>query len=456
VVPDRPVGALTAVAPDERHCASGYGNRLLEEAGAAVRLAPLPETHPVLRWAQCGAMALTGEPGQAPEVCPVPLAAYADGLLEALRALRPGAEFGHLRGAQLLTERAALAKLRRGGAVAAGGSCRLLRAADGWLALNLARAGDWELLPAWLEESRIEGWAEVATLLGRCAVQAALERGRLLGLPLAPLDGGAAPRWCRGLERRPPTAPRGALAPVVVDLSALWAGPLCTHLLQRMGARVIKVESLQRPDAMRDARDGFFDLLNAGKESVALDFSADRGRAQLRALLRGADIVVESARPRALRQLDINAEEYVAARPSLTWVSISGYGREEPGANWVAFGDDAAVAGGLSRVLEASCGRAMFCADAIADPLTGMHAALAAWTRFSHGGGGLLSLALSEVIAHCVACAALDHPEAPRERAAAWAQRLRGVQVAAPCARAVTVRARPLGVDTQAVLATLS
>ena len=442
------------MVPDEGQCASGYGNRLLQDAGAAVRVAPHPETHPALRWAQCGAMALTGEPGEAPQVCPVPLAAYADGILEALRALQPAAEFGDLRGAQLLSERAALARLRRGGVVAAGGSCRLLRAGDGWLALNLARPSDWELLPAWLEAPHVQGWDEVASRLGHCDAQVALERGRLLGLALAPLAGGAAPCWCRGLERRPSSAARSA--PLVVDLSALWAGPLCTHLLQRMGARVIKVESLRRPDAMREAGNGLFDLLNAGKESVALDLASESGRALLRALLRRADIVVEAARPRALRQLGIIAEEYLAANPSLTWVSISGYGRSEPGASWVAFGDDGAVAGGLSGVLQAACGRVLFCADAIADPLTGMHAALAAWTTFSGGRGGLLSLALCEVVAHCIACAALDGPEAPRAQTAAWTQRLRGVEVCPPCARPVGARARPLGTDTHAVLATLS
>jgi crotonobetainyl-CoA:carnitine CoA-transferase CaiB-like acyl-CoA transferase len=441
--------------PDAGHCASRYGNRLLHEAGVALRLPERAEVDPALRWAQCGAMALSGEPDGPPQVCPVPLAAYADGILEALRALQPQARFGDLEGAQLLGERAALAQLRRGGTVAAGGSCRLLRAGDGWLALNLARSSDWELLPAWLEQPRIEGWDEVAALLARCPLQSALERGRLLGLPLAPLAGGAAPRWCRGLVRHAAPAAGRARPPLVVDLSALWAGPLCTHLLQRMGAQVIKVESLRRPDAMRAAEHRFFDLLNAGKASVALDLTSATGRAQLRALLRRADIVVEAARPRALRQLGISAEELLAEKPALTWVSISGYGRSEPGADWVAFGDDAAVAGGLSRVLQVACDRALFCADAIADPLTGMHAALAAWASHQHGAGGLLSLALCEVVAHCIACAGLAEPHALRREALAWVERLRGVEASAPRARAVQAQARALGADTEAVLSGL-
>ena len=179
---------------------------------------------------------------------------------------------------------------------------------------------------------------------------------------------------------------------MVVDLSALWAGPLCTQLLQMMGARVIKVESSGRPDAMRTAATGFFDLLNAGKASVVLDFSQPSGREALHQLLRRADIIIEASRPRALRQLGVRAEDIVRENPAATWLSICGYGRDEPAAQWVAFGDDAAVAGGLSQVLWDCSRRPMFCADAIADPLAGMHAALAAWWSFTHGGGRLLSL----------------------------------------------------------------
>ena len=84
-------------------------------------------------------MALTGYPQQTPQMCPVPLASYADGILAALGELRPHSPVSHLDGAQLLGERAALGGYRRGGDIAPGGSCRLLPLEDGWLAVNLAR-----------------------------------------------------------------------------------------------------------------------------------------------------------------------------------------------------------------------------------------------------------------------------------------------------------------------------
>src|SRR5699024_8203376 len=110
-----------------------------------------------------------------------------------------------------------------------------------------------------------------------------------------------------------PNADASRSAPLIVDLSALWAGPLCTHLLGRTGARVIKVESLQRPDGSRRGVASFHDLLNSGKASVAIDVNDETGRSQLRDLLDGADIVVSSSRRRAFDQLGIDPMEVLQA-----------------------------------------------------------------------------------------------------------------------------------------------
>ena len=447
--------------PQTQH-ARPYAQQLLQDLGVATSLADAAEVHPAQAWAESGNMALTGDPDGPGLMCPVPLASYADGILRALAALAPGAPLAGIDGGRLLSERAALSGYRRGGAVAPGGSCRLLRAQGGWLALNLARTSDWELLPAWLEAGALADWAAVAREVCSHPVAACVGRGRLLGLPVAALepdgepDGEPAGRWFEEhfrCEGAPGAAPR---APLVLDLSALWAGPLCTHLLQLMGARVIKVESLGRPDGMRAAAHGFYDLLNAGKESVALDFADRAALQQLRRLIARADIVIEASRPRALHQLGIHAEELLAAHPQLTWVSISGYGRSGPGAQWVAFGDDGAVAGGLSQVMLECSGRALFCGDAIADPLTGMHAALAAWGSYRQGGGRLLALALRDVVAHGVRFAGLQDRGALRARCEEWTRRVASSPVVLPQPRAITASARPSGADTQAVLAELA
>jgi crotonobetainyl-CoA:carnitine CoA-transferase CaiB-like acyl-CoA transferase len=444
------------MANPELPYASDYANGLLEQLGAPSLPQAQLQSHPALRWARSGAMALTGYPAGPAQMCPVPLASYADGIVTALRSLRPGSGLGAIDGACLLGERAALAGYGRAGDVSPGGTCRLLRCEDGWLALNLARTSDWELLPAWLEGGDITGWGGVAAALSGRAVEECLDRGRLLGLALAAMRPrvGQAPQWCRESYRVAGAGcPAPGTAPLVVDLSALWAGPLCTHLLQLMGAQVIKIESTTRPDGMRRVGDGFYELLNAGKASVALDLAQPEGRARLRRLLGSADIVVEASRPRALRQLGIHAEAILDENPGLTWISITGHGREGQCADWVGLGDDAAVAGGLSQVLWDASGRAMFCADALADPLTGLHAALAAWVGYLQGGGRLVSLALAEVVAYGIRCAALGDAQGCRARAEEWSARIAQADVARPRARVALASAREFGADTTEVLA---
>lgn len=435
--------------------AADYAAALLRALGATTVAAPGPAAiHPARRWADSGLLALTGHP-DAPRCCPLPLPACADGVLLALAALAPNKLPAHFGGAELLGERAACAGFTRNGATSAGGSCRLLPAADGWLAANLARPDDLASAPAWLE-CDADDWDQVAAAVARLPLATLVERGRLLGLAVAAAaPPGPTPPWVR-VQAHGASGPRPFRPPRVVDLSALWAGPLCGHLLGQLGAEVIKVESRQRPDGARQGPAAFYDLLNAGKRSVALDFASAEGRAQLRALLESADIVIEAARPRALRQLGIDAEALVAARPGLTWISLTGYGRAEPEAGWVAFGDDAGVAAGLTALMQEATGATLFCGDAIADPLTGLHAALAGWASWLAGGGRLLALALRDVVAHGIGFG-LAGIEAGglRARQAEWEQELRDAPCQPPRARVAAGPAQPLGADTAAVLAEL-
>ncbi|MCX7162116.1 MAG: CoA transferase [Rhodocyclales bacterium] len=464
MIPDcdaRPLLPDTPCRLEGTGAASDYAHVLLSTLGASVvRGTAAADEHPALAWARCGLMALTGSAAGEARMCPAPLASCADGVIKAIAAIAAAGSV-HLppSGAALLGERAAIAGLRRQGASSPGGSCRLLPARDGCLALNLARSADWALLPAWLESDVAATWDAVAAAVAGRTTAALLQRGRLMGLALAVAGqpGAQAPAWLEVEHFSANDLRHVAAAPLVIDLSSLWAGPLCSHLLQALGARVVKVESLQRPDGARQGPPAFNDLLNAGKQSLALDFACATDRARLRQLLLRADIVIEGSRPRALRQLGICAEELLAMRPGLTWVSISGYGRDEPEANWAAYGDDAGVAAGLSGLLLELTGEALICGDAIADPLTGMHAALAAWASHRGGGGNLLSLNLSDVVAHCVACSL---PAAAAERRARWlswsalAQQA-GLAETLPQARPAAGAARALGADTASILAGL-
>ncbi|MFV8816764.1 CoA transferase [Haliea sp. E17] len=363
--------------------------------------------HPVVSWQRSGLSALCGRPDGPPGFCPVPLPDCADGALAAFRAITGKNVLPGLRGADLLVERARITGHRRNGGASLSGDCRLLACSDAVLGVNLPRDSDWELLPAWLETAPIAGWEALAEQLAHRPAALLLERARLLGL--AVVEATRIPReqqpWCR-VTRFRDASPNAQRPPRVIDLSSLWAGPLCSRLWQAAGAEVIKVESLQRPDGARSGPAEFFARMNSAKQELNLALHTPAGQAQLRELVRSADIVLEASRPRALRQMGLVAEDILAEQPGLSWLSITGYGRAEPQANWIAYGDDAAIAAGLSAVMHAANGQWLVVGDAIADPLTGLHAALAGWEAWRSGGGQLVDVALAGVVRHCITATA--------------------------------------------------
>ncbi|MDO6414585.1 CoA transferase [Sphingomonas sp. BIUV-7] len=375
---------------------------LTDRFGVALASTPSAGDHPALAWRRAGLMNVTGRPDGPGRVPPVPLTTLADASLEVLRILSASTRLP-ASGALLLGERSRLLGLARSGDISANRSCRLLAATDGLLAINLPRDDDWSLAGA-MVQTDVGDWDALAAFVRTWPRETLVERGRVLGLALAadrPAARLAAPFDATAFPQA--QGPRTG-APLVVDLTSLWAGPLAGSLLAMAGARVTKVESTTRPDGGRGGHPGFFDLLNGDKQSAIFDFRDETDLARLRDLIGAADIVIEGSRPRALRALGVDAERE-AARGAV-WLSITGHGRHDPAADWIGYGDDAAVAGGLTSAMRANCGETMFVGDAIADPLTGLLAAAAGWAAWNGGGGQLISLALAEVVAFACTFAA--------------------------------------------------
>jgi len=405
---------------------------------------------PAADWARSGLVALTGR-ADGPPLIPPGRAATVAAELAARFAAITGV---HVDGARLLSERAALTGQRRRGTVSVGGSCRLLPARDGWAAVSCARPDDAALLGALAgQDAGDDPWSAVTRWLGGHTGPELAERAEMLGiaaspvLPVRPAPAAACPPTSARV--RPPAA-RPLAGRLVADFSALWAGPLCAHLLGLAGARVVKVETPWRPDGARRGNAAFYRLLHAGHRSVILDPHTSHGREAMAALVQAADVVVESSRPRALAGFGLDAHR--AAADGTTWVSITAYGRAS---NRVGFGDDVAAGAGL--VARDADGRPLFCGDAIADPLTGLAAAVLA--AAAPAGGALLDIAMSDVVA-----ATLDPADDGSQRSAAarydrggWVVDAAGgpVSVAAPRRRPARGPAAAPGQHTVEVLATL-
>ncbi len=359
-------------------------------------------------WGLCGLAYLTGLPDGVPDFSRANVLARATGVAVTV-GRRMGLAMEVIDAAGLLTGRAALLRLSRGGRVSAGGATRLLAARDGWCAITLSRPDDVAAVPALLQadEVPVDPWPTLTRWATTHEVSTIVERACLLDIPSAALgEATATPPRIR------PAAPRASTRRMtgllVADLSSMWAGPLCGQLLARAGATVVKVESPRRPDGTRQGNRAFFDWINGEKLSYCVDF--DRQADELRELLAAADVVIEGSRPAALARRRLGPTD-VAPRAGRIWLRISGYDNSRP-----AFGDDAAVAGGL---VGSSPEGPVFCGDAIADPLTGLEAAAAVAESLVRGGGELIHISMAAVAATYAALptevSVLDRPAPPPE-----------------------------------------
>lgn len=357
-----------------------------------------PDDDPAATWARSGAMWVSGRPGAAPLLAPGDPAGLVEQRLSEFTAAsvaRTGTAPQHRAGfpdARLLGERAALADLSRRGPLSAGGAFRNVRTTDGWLGLSLARPDDVNLVPALIEAPCNDPWAGISAWASLSTTSETVDRARLLGLPAAawppePPTRPAIRRIVGGRRARPER-------PVVVDLTSLWAGPLCAHLLGLAGCQVIKVESSRRLDGARRGTPAFYDLLHAGHDSVTLDFTDPTDRSRLEDLLSRADLVLEASRPRALQALGIDAAAYVAR--GISWLSITARGRES---DTVGFGDDIAVSAGLAVV---DGDDLLPIGDALADPLAGVASAAAAADALLAEEAWLLDVSMLDVAREAV------------------------------------------------------
>lgn len=126
----------------------------------------------------------------------------------------------------------------------------------------------------------------------------------------------------------------------VLDLTNVLAGPFCCHQLAHLGADVIKVEVPGRGDLARQL--GVDSALNKrlmgisflaqnpGKRSITLNLKKAEGKALLKRLVRGADVLVENFRPGVLDRLGAGYDVLKAENSTLIYCAISGFGQDGP------------------------------------------------------------------------------------------------------------------------------
>ncbi len=199
------------------------------------------------------------------------------------------------------------------------------------------------------------------------------------------------------------TAPLAGLK--VIEICSTIAGPACTRLMADFGADVVKVEPLEG-DGIRQMGKHVDDVslyaatILRGKRSIALDLKTEQGLAITRALIDGADILVENNRPGVMERLGLGYDVLSTTNPGLVMVRISGYGQDGPYAGRPGYGAICEAFGGVRHMTGDPDRPPARVALATTDYLTAVYAAfgavMAIYERTRTGLGQVIDTALYE------------------------------------------------------------
>ena len=202
------------------------------------------------------------------------------------------------------------------------------------------------------------------------------------------------------------TAPQPLAGIKVLDLSRVFAGPVCGRVLSDLGADVVKVEPPEGDVTRLWGRKAaglstYYVQQNVGKQNICIDLRADGGPELVRDLVAQVDIVVENFRPGVMAKYGIDYDSLKAIKPDLVMVSISGFGQEGPESQRAAY---AAILHGEAGAIDMSKG----VADAhdvsfsAADVLSGLHGVIgllaALRVRDQTGIGQHIDIAMMDVM----------------------------------------------------------
>lgn len=196
---------------------------------------------------------------------------------------------------------------------------------------------------------------------------------------------------------------------VVVELGTLIAGPFCGQILGDFGAEVIKVEDPRTGDPMRQwgrslpqGQSPWWPVIGRNKKSVGIDLRQPEGQALARALIRGADVLIENFRPGAMEKWGLSYDSLAAENPGLIMARVSGFGQTGPYAQRAGYGLIGEAMGGLRHVTGEPDRPPARAGISIGDSLAAMHAVMGITMALHHrartGKGQVIDAALYESV----------------------------------------------------------
>lgn len=174
----------------------------------------------------------------------------------------------------------------------------------------------------------------------------------------------------------------------VLDCTAWWAGPAATHVMASLGADVVKVESVTRPDLMRMAGTkapteprwwewgGIFHVVNTSKRGVTLDLTRSAGVEVFERLVRDCDVLVENYTPRVMEQFGLGWDRLKEVNPRLVMVRMPAFGLDGPWRDRTGFAQTMECMSGMAWVTGFADGPPVL-PRGPCDPLAGLHVVFA-------------------------------------------------------------------------------
>ncbi|NEX61802.1 CaiB/BaiF CoA transferase family protein [Noviherbaspirillum galbum] len=227
---------------------------------------------------------------------------------------------------------------------------------------------------------------------------------------------------------------RGPLAGIkVLELGTLIAGPFCSRMLAEFGAEVIKIESPDGGDPIRQWRilkDGtslWWYVQARNKKSVTLNMKEPRGQEIARKLALEADVIIENYRPGVLEKWGLGYEALKALNPATIMVRLSGYGQSGPMKDLPGFGAVGESMGGMRYISGHPDRPPVRIGISIGDSLAALHGVIGAMMALRHrdvtggrgkGQGQMVDVALYEAVFNMMESLVpeYDHAGVIRER----------------------------------------
>ena len=175
----------------------------------------------------------------------------------------------------------------------------------------------------------------------------------------------------------------------VADFTAFWAGPFATQFLGALGADIVKVEGVRRPDGMRFSAGRpptwdqwwewgpVFLCSNNNKRGISIELGTDAGRAAALKLIAASDLVIENFSPRVMENFDLQWDAVSAANPHAVMVRMPAFGLDGPWRDRVGFAQTMEQATGMAWITGHAQGPPVI-PRGVCDPIAGLHAAFAA------------------------------------------------------------------------------